>query len=131
MLGGAQVRRGDACGQTRPCAAVEEYVAAAVRMAEYAGTALVFLASDDPDTVLEVSRAAHPPTRDTLRVLLRFLLATRGRAFVSLTSFCTPHSITHCSSADGRAVVGLALTLRCPVACCRAAAVRCDCAQLR
>jgi hypothetical protein len=53
------VRRGDACGQTRPCAAVEEYVAAAVRMAEYAGTALVFLASDDPDTVLEVSALAQ------------------------------------------------------------------------
>ena len=53
------MRRGDACGQTRPCAAVEEYVAAAMRMAEYAGTALVFLASDDPDTVLEVSVPAQ------------------------------------------------------------------------
>ncbi len=56
------MRRGDACGQTRPCAAVEEYVAAAVRMAEYAGTALVFLASDDPDTVLEVSNLTRVAT---------------------------------------------------------------------
>ena len=61
MGAGVQVRRGDACGQTRPCIAVEEYVAAAARMAAHVQAQAVFLASDDPDTVLEARPLSRPP----------------------------------------------------------------------
>ena len=53
---GMQMRRGDACGQTRPCVAAEEYVAAAARMAAHVGAGVVLLASDDPDAVAEARR---------------------------------------------------------------------------
>ena len=49
-----QIRRGDACGQTRPCIDIDLYSEAVVRLTDTYGIKLVYLATDDPDAIAEV-----------------------------------------------------------------------------
>jgi hypothetical protein len=56
---GVQIRRGDACGQTRPCMDIDMYSDAVVRMCEAYGISLVYLATDDPHALPELQEALH------------------------------------------------------------------------
>ena len=67
-----QIRRGDACGQTRPCIDIDIYADAVVRMCETYGISLVYLATDDPHALPELQEALRSPTAGikTLHALL-------------------------------------------------------------
>ncbi|KAJ1475578.1 hypothetical protein T484DRAFT_1967847 [Baffinella frigidus] len=79
---GMQVRRGDACGQTRVCYNLEDYQEAAVQLAGKYGISLVYLATDDPEAVglLTEGLGAHG---------IRVVAQTTGRDFqASNTEAC-------------------------------------------
>ncbi|EKX54513.1 hypothetical protein GUITHDRAFT_132225 [Guillardia theta CCMP2712] len=52
---GVQIRRGDACGQTRPCLELSIYVEAIQELAGRYDLKSVYLATDDPNAVVEVT----------------------------------------------------------------------------
>jgi hypothetical protein len=56
---GVHIRRGDACGQNRPCIDIHMYSDAVVRMCETYGISLVYLATDDPHALPELQEALH------------------------------------------------------------------------
>ena len=49
-----QVRRGDACGQTRPCLDMDLYIEASMEMVNKYGIRTIYIASDDEEAVREV-----------------------------------------------------------------------------
>ena len=57
-----QIRRGDACGQTRPCLDIHLYAEATLRVCKQYGIRLVYLASDDPHATAEVCVPLFQPT---------------------------------------------------------------------
>ena len=54
---GVQIRRGDACGQTRPCLDVRLYAEHVVRVARAYSLSWVYVSSDDPDASSELQAA--------------------------------------------------------------------------
>ena len=69
-----QIRRGDACGQTRPCIDIDIYADAVVRMCETYGISLVYLATDDPHALPELQEALRSPTAALRRYMCCYFL---------------------------------------------------------
>ena len=93
-----QIRRGDACGQTRPCLELSIYVEAIQELAERYDLNSVYLATDDPNAVVEVTymiggtRLMSLQLEDAVAPLgLRVVSQMMDRSFTSSNTVACAH----------------------------------------